>query len=80
MFDKKRILDIAKRSATKRGYVIYDDFEDYLRELICSNMISPITGWKLFEIKAILTDNNNAPTDHYIYKKVGIRARFYPQK
>ncbi|MDD5127498.1 MAG: hypothetical protein PHR43_05330 [Dehalococcoidales bacterium] len=80
MFDKKRILAIAHKAVIDRGYVIYDDFEDYLRELICSNVISPITGFRLFEIKGILLDESNNYTNRYVYKRVGVRARFYPMK
>ena len=77
--DRQRILAIAKESANRSGFVVYADYNEYLRELISQRKLDPIYGgWRLWDIKRILLDENNKPEDRYFYGKVGNKAYFHP--
>ena len=77
-FDRKRILAIAKEAVNRKGFVVYADYDEHLRELICQRKIGAITGWKLFNIKKMLLDRDNELEDRYRYEKKGNKAYFYP--
>ena len=79
MFEDKRILAIARNAVNNRGYVLYADFDEYLRELICKEGTLPPTkaGFSQYKIKAILLDPSNEPRDRYRYERHN-EARFYP--
>ena len=79
-FDRKRILDIAREAASRQGFVVYADFNRYLRELIDQEKLEPIkAGWCQWQIRAILLDQRNEPSDHYRYERVRNKAHFYPK-
>ncbi len=79
MLNRERILSIARKAAEGKGYVLYTDFDEYLRELICKEKTLQPTkaGFIQYEIKAILLDKSNKPKDRYRYERHK-EAQFYP--
>jgi len=58
----------------RRGYVLYSDFNDYMRELICEGALEPVkAGFSQYEIKRLLLENGY----HYERRR---EARFYPDR
>ena len=76
MFDQKRILAIASEAVNRKGYVLYEDYNEYLRELICKERkLEPSrAGQSLREIRAILKSNG-----YISQEKRGEKTRFYPK-
>jgi|GEM_PF-2036353 len=78
-FDRQRILAIAREAVSRNGVVVYADYDEYLRELICQGELNPTHGgWCQRDIKDILRDQDNDPQDLYRYERVGNKAHFYP--
>ena len=72
MYDQRRVLAIARQATTTREYVVYTDFNDYMRELISQGTLLPTrVAFSEYEIKRILLDNG------YRYQRHR-EARFYP--
>lgn len=72
MLDRQQILNIAKMATQDKGYVVYADFDDYLRKVICNKeWPASKAGWILYPLKQVLLENG------YRYSKVGREGRFY---
>jgi len=78
MLNREQILDIARKAINSRGYVVYADFDEYLKELICKEVTLQPTkaGFVQYEIKGILLNKSNEPKDRYHYERHE-EARFY---
>ncbi len=50
----ERMVEIAQQAASRKGYAIYADYDDDLRNEICSGRLSPRAGFYLFTIKDTL--------------------------
>ena len=77
MFSEEKILAIASAAVSCKGYVLYEDYNEYLRELICKERkLEPRrAGQSLREIRAILKSNDYTSVDG----KRGEKTRFYPK-
>jgi len=55
-YDEKRILAIARKAVQSKGYVVYADFNEYIRQLICNKGKPKPTqvSRSLFELRVIL--------------------------
>ena len=73
MLDDQRIIKIAAEAAKNRGYAVYDDYNDALRQEICQEKSLEPThaGWYLFTIKRTLLRRGWRFEKHR-------PARFYP--
>lgn len=56
MLGEKRIVKIAREAANNRGYAVYDDYNEALRQEICQEVSLEPThaGWYLFTVKRTL--------------------------
>ena len=73
MLSENRIVQIARDGVRARGYAIYDDFNEAMRQLICQERSLEPTqaGWYLFTIKRTLINRGWRFEKHR-------PARFYP--
>lgn len=73
MLNEDRTIQIAMDGVRTRGYAIYDDFNEALRQLICQERSLEPTqaGWYLFTIKRTLVNRGWRFEKHR-------PARFYP--
>ena len=73
MLDEDRIIRIAGEAASDRGYAVYDDYNEALRQEICQERwLEPThVGWFLFTIKRTLVQRGWRFEKHR-------PARFYP--
>ncbi len=73
MLDEDRIVRIASNAVRSRGYAIYDDYNEDLRQEICQDRSLEPThaGWYLFTIKRTLIQRGWRFEKHR-------PARFYP--
>ena len=77
--DKSRVLTVARDAVTKRGYVTYTDYNEYLRELIIKKKLQPIQGGRAqWTLKKMLVDATNPVEDRYVYSRAGAKVLFYP--
>ncbi len=74
MLSEDRIIQIASDAANNRGYAIYDDYNEALRQEICERRLEPArAGFFLFTIKETLIQNRWRFEKHR-------PARFYPPR
>ena len=77
--DKSKVLAVAREAVTKRGYVTYTDYNDYLRELFIKKKLQPIQGGRAqWTLKKMLVDSANSIENRYIYSRAGAKVLFYP--
>ncbi|GAJ23600.1 unnamed protein product [marine sediment metagenome] len=71
--DLQEILQIAQEAVRQRGYVIYPDYEDALRQAIMDRRLRAVdAGWEHHNIREILLVNG------YQWRRVHGQSRFYP--
>ena len=67
------IVKIARKAAKKRGYAIYDDYYEYMWQLICQSPPKPVRAGRFFHyIRGTLLE------DGWVHRPRHAETRFYP--
>ena len=71
--EENEVVKIAEGGVEKRGYAIYSDYNEYMRQKICEGRLEPVrAGWFLFPIRETLIANG------WILDSDYRERRFYP--
>ena len=71
--EENEVVKIAEGGVEKRGYAIYADYNEYMRQKICKGRLEPVhAGFFLFLIRETLMRNKWIPNPH------NPETRFYP--
>ena len=67
------LVEIAREAAKKSGYVVYADYNEYMKQLICQGRLKPSRAGRFLQhIRRTLL------TDEWISSPEHLETRFYP--